>query len=288
MDTTDLTQKGIQALKAGDAELARKFLRYATNHNPEDLQAWLWLSGAVESKQEKIDCLEKALEIDPHNAAAVQGLSKLIDGYIPPRQASPEYVPPFADGTEEKLSPPTQPTPPRRTAAFELQSHAEQRQRERHVISARPVIISGVISAFFIAASLVVMATFIIYTDIVAAAATIGGMIFFTALVTLLFTVILRALWRRLFHQYKLTTHYLIVDTGSSAAKKRNIPLTDIRGVRCKQSLLGKIFGYGNITIAIHQQPNDLILNSVPDCKKWVKLVQRMVKRAHQINESGH
>ena len=286
MDTTDLTRKGIQALKAGDAELARKFLRYATNHNPEDIQAWLWLSGAVESKPEKIDCLEKALEIDPHNAAATQGLSKLIDGYIPPRLEAPEYIPPFVDETEENISSPTQPTPPRRAAAFELQSHVEQRQRERYVISARPVIISGVISAFFIAASLVVMATFIIYTEITAMVVTIGGMIFFIALVTFLFSIILRTLWRRLFHQYKLTTNYLIVDTGASEDKKRSIPLTDIRGVRCKQPLLGKIFGYGNITVAIHQQPDDLLLYFVPECHKWNKLIQRMVKRAHQINES--
>jgi Tfp pilus assembly protein PilF len=45
----DLTSRGIAALKAGDRLRARQLLAAAVTANPNDEQAWLWLSGAVDA-----------------------------------------------------------------------------------------------------------------------------------------------------------------------------------------------------------------------------------------------
>lgn len=73
----EITQHGIEALKRGDRLGARDLLNQAVSENPENVLAWLWLSGAVDSDEQRIDCLLRVLQIDPENQAAVRGLEKL-------------------------------------------------------------------------------------------------------------------------------------------------------------------------------------------------------------------
>jgi thioredoxin-like negative regulator of GroEL len=75
---TDLTQQGISALKAGDKQNAKKLLHLAIQNNPKDIQAWLWLSGAVDTNQERAECLQEILKLDPNNQVATRGLAQLI------------------------------------------------------------------------------------------------------------------------------------------------------------------------------------------------------------------
>lgn len=74
---SDLTQQGIAALKSGDKVRARSLLQQATAANPNDLEAWLWLSGAVESTQVRIECLRQVLRINPNHALARRGLAEM-------------------------------------------------------------------------------------------------------------------------------------------------------------------------------------------------------------------
>ena len=73
----ETTQEGITALKHGDTVRARELLRQAVEENPDDLKAWLWLSGAVETDEERIACLQRVLELNPDHEAAKLGLAKL-------------------------------------------------------------------------------------------------------------------------------------------------------------------------------------------------------------------
>ncbi len=73
----ELTQQGITALKAGDRAAARRILAAAVRQSPDDSQAWLWLSGAVERDQERLDCLRQVLRIEPGNTRAAQGIELL-------------------------------------------------------------------------------------------------------------------------------------------------------------------------------------------------------------------
>ncbi len=297
MDTSDLTQKGIDALKAGDLELARKFLDYAARHNPEDVQAWLWLAGATTNTQERIEYLQKVIDIDPYNKVAAKGLMHLVDGFTPPVQEiptqAPVHVPPFVIEPEDVPVLPPLPKPSQHVSAFELESHAKKRQQklqqdrqqERLVFQLRPSIIPGVFGIFWIMVFLVLAASFIIYTEL-NSTATIGAMILFFILVVLMFASILLTLFRRIFYAYTLTTHNLSVQTSASDDSMLSIPLMDIQSVHCRQSVLGKIFQYGNIIVGVHPQAVDLILKSVPECKKHCKLIQQIIQKAHRNAES--
>jgi hypothetical protein len=90
------TQEGILALKAGDKARARLFLRLALEQNPDDARAWLWLSGAVETDQDRLECLYEVSRIEPQNAAALKGIQQLENRGIhiaTPWPAQPEPAP---------------------------------------------------------------------------------------------------------------------------------------------------------------------------------------------------
>ncbi len=70
-------KEGIAALKAGDKAKARALLMAVLEENERHEQAWLWLSGAVDSVEERQICLENVLTINPHNEQAKRGLLKL-------------------------------------------------------------------------------------------------------------------------------------------------------------------------------------------------------------------
>ena len=70
-------QAGIKALKAGEREQARALLMQVIERDEQNEQAWLWLSGAVTSKEERRTCLENVLSINPKNQLARKGLLKL-------------------------------------------------------------------------------------------------------------------------------------------------------------------------------------------------------------------
>ena len=82
-EVNELLQRGIAAAKAGQKQEARQVLLRVTELDEANEQAWLWLSAAVESIEERRVCLENVLAINPHNRHAQSGLSWLD------QQASP-------------------------------------------------------------------------------------------------------------------------------------------------------------------------------------------------------
>jgi hypothetical protein len=95
-------QEGIAALKAGDKAGARRLIGRAIQQNPDDERAWLWLSGAVETSQERRMCLRRVLELDPDNALAQRGLVALKEKASPPESQSspPHKVSPLIEQSE--------------------------------------------------------------------------------------------------------------------------------------------------------------------------------------------
>jgi hypothetical protein len=73
----ELTQRGINALKANDRASARKLLAAALQQDQNDATAWLWLAAAVDTPGQRVDCLRQVLKIDPTNQAALKGLAAL-------------------------------------------------------------------------------------------------------------------------------------------------------------------------------------------------------------------
>jgi tetratricopeptide (TPR) repeat protein len=72
-----LLQQGIAASKAGQVEDAARLLQKAVELDSDNELAWLWLSGVVDTMQERRYCLEQALRINPYNVPAGTGLKWL-------------------------------------------------------------------------------------------------------------------------------------------------------------------------------------------------------------------
>jgi tetratricopeptide (TPR) repeat protein len=86
----DLLKQGIAAVRAGRQDEARQKLMRVVELDEENEQAWLWLSGVVESNADRRVCLENVLTINPANAAAQKGL-RLLDERAP--KAHREHCP---------------------------------------------------------------------------------------------------------------------------------------------------------------------------------------------------
>lgn len=116
-DADNLLKEGIAAVKAGQRARARALLQRVLRQCPNDATTWLWLSGAVETDDERRECLENALAIDPNNPHALKGLQKLGPRVIPtPKPPTPAQV------AAEKS-----PTP---TSAITDERHHDLLQRE--------------------------------------------------------------------------------------------------------------------------------------------------------------
>jgi tetratricopeptide (TPR) repeat protein len=110
----DLLLKGIAAARAGRRSEARAILTQVVEQDERNEQAWLWLSGVVDSPEDVRVCLENVLDLNPANARARQGLEWLEARYgtatpAPPAEAARPAVQP-----EVRAPAPThqkQPTP---------------------------------------------------------------------------------------------------------------------------------------------------------------------------------
>jgi tetratricopeptide (TPR) repeat protein len=72
-------REGIAAVKSGESEKARGLLLRVIETDERNEQAWLWLSGVVETDEERRICLENVLAINPGSASAQTGLARLAD-----------------------------------------------------------------------------------------------------------------------------------------------------------------------------------------------------------------
>ena len=72
-----LTQ-AIHLIKTGEKAKGRKFLAEVIRSEPRNETAWLWMTAAVDSKDQRKQCLEKVLDINPNNEQARAGLSKMM------------------------------------------------------------------------------------------------------------------------------------------------------------------------------------------------------------------
>jgi tetratricopeptide (TPR) repeat protein len=100
---------GIAAAKAGQRERARDLLMCVVEQDEENLAAWLWLSGVVDSLDDREVCLENALELDPGNEAARKGLAwvRQKKGTPPPPSPQPSLPAALPSPDAGRGSPPS-------------------------------------------------------------------------------------------------------------------------------------------------------------------------------------
>jgi tetratricopeptide (TPR) repeat protein len=90
---TDLLRQGIAAAKAGRTQEARQALLQVTELDERNEQAWLWLSGVVDSLEDRRICLDNVLVINPDNAYAQAGLSWIDQQQDPTPPGTQEHCP---------------------------------------------------------------------------------------------------------------------------------------------------------------------------------------------------
>jgi lipoprotein NlpI len=73
-DTTELLQRGIALAKAGRREEARDILLQVVQQDERNESAWLWISGVVDTDDDKAIALENVLTLNPNNEWAKRGL----------------------------------------------------------------------------------------------------------------------------------------------------------------------------------------------------------------------
>ncbi|NJN19000.1 MAG: hypothetical protein HC822_23470 [Oscillochloris sp.] len=91
-----ILQLGIEAAREGKKEEARNLFRLLTRQQPGNSQAWLWLAGVAENRDERQGALERVLELEPDNVMAQKGLQALgvTPGASAPVRPMPDREPP--------------------------------------------------------------------------------------------------------------------------------------------------------------------------------------------------
>ena len=88
--TTTQLQEAVTAIKAGKRQVAGRLLKEILVSDHQNVQAWFLLSYVVETAQQKIACLERALKLDP----AHQGDQKRLSILDPATYSRPDQVGP--------------------------------------------------------------------------------------------------------------------------------------------------------------------------------------------------
>lgn len=76
-----LYREALEAINKKDLPEARKLLTQLLKLNRKHPDYWLWMSGVVETRKERVICLKEVLKFDPGNLAAIRGL-RLADENI--------------------------------------------------------------------------------------------------------------------------------------------------------------------------------------------------------------
>jgi tetratricopeptide (TPR) repeat protein len=140
-----LLNEGIAAARSGQAARARDLLMQVVEADENNEPAWLWLSGVVESLEDRQVCLENVLALNPNSVAAQKGLAWInqqraqqgspVEAASPVETPSPstselEAPPPAYQVAAPPASPPPAAIPPV-AAATPLVRYERQRKREK-------------------------------------------------------------------------------------------------------------------------------------------------------------
>lgn len=83
-------EEAVACIKAGNTEKGKQLLADVLKQNPRDENAWLWMTRCVTSTEQKRDCFNRVLKINPQNQYAIEGLRRLNNPVSPKTQSKPK------------------------------------------------------------------------------------------------------------------------------------------------------------------------------------------------------
>ena len=86
-------QQAIAAIKSGDERTDHQLLLDILRSDPNNENAWLWMTQAVSSDKDRLKCLHRVLAINPNNQSAQRGLAVLQQKQARQQQESLPEVP---------------------------------------------------------------------------------------------------------------------------------------------------------------------------------------------------
>jgi membrane protein YdbS with pleckstrin-like domain len=283
-EVDDKLRRGIAALRAGRKKEARQLLMQVLQQDEENEQAWLWMSGAVETDKLRQFCLAKVLEIDPDNEAAKKGLSRLTSvGPMSPQ--AEDGLPQPKDEPEDEAVHSPQPVEAAPAAPPDTESTpggAVRPPASAYHFSVRPslvpVLVVGIMAAAFFAA---LIGTF---------NARIGGGPVIVGLTNFILVVmaavvgirVLFALLRRLFTRYTLGSEHLLVERGILTRSRKMIPIHRIQDVATRQSLIERPFGIGDVVVESAGELGGAVLYDLPRCAQYTNTILRAVEERRE------
>lgn len=99
MDAKTLYRQGVTAIRdQQDIVRGRELLLQSLREDPQNDMAWLWLTRTVKDRQKRLECVERALQINPQNEQARQLKERLLAG-TPPAASAPAGDQPLPKGT---------------------------------------------------------------------------------------------------------------------------------------------------------------------------------------------
>lgn len=121
-------QDAVKALRRGDKAAAKDILARLLKSDNKNVKYWLWMSGAVESNNERLFCLQTALKLDPANEAAKRGLS-MLGKLSPQKDAQPAGE--SIQRPHPPVSPPAPKSIPRPAREISTQGGIKTRRRKK-------------------------------------------------------------------------------------------------------------------------------------------------------------
>jgi tetratricopeptide (TPR) repeat protein len=115
MSAQDLFQQGIAAIREEkDVVKGRTLLTQALRLDPANDMAWVWLSRTISDHEKKLQCLNRALQLNPNNEQARKFKGRLESGLstttsevvVVPSEGSPEASPrkPPSSAQQQKIT----------------------------------------------------------------------------------------------------------------------------------------------------------------------------------------
>jgi tetratricopeptide (TPR) repeat protein len=107
MDAQTLFRQGVMAVREGkDLNSARQLLLQSLKLDPRNELAWLWLSQTVSDPAKKLECVNRALKLNPANQKALELRAKLTRAVSAPKPP-PSSVYAFDEDPAEPAAPPS-------------------------------------------------------------------------------------------------------------------------------------------------------------------------------------
>lgn len=279
---TTPTQQGIEAMRRGDKATARQLLQQAVQQNPQDVNAWLWLSGAISTDQERLECLQQVIRIDPENAVAAKGIAQLIS-----RGAAVVKMAPAKTEVEQTISTrthiaveepdpqpftsPSEPLPKQHSDEPRPTRKPQRRASDEVLFKVSPSPIPVIIRGGFLLILLALAAMLFREVPVMQIFMVVPMVIFTIGL------VIIRLI-QRSFAIYTLTRSQLIVQKGVLNKQKKTIPVHKIQDVSYRQPILDRIFGLGDVIVESAGERGEVRLVSLHNCVEMSEKILKVVQ----------